>query len=1335
MEEGCGVGVDRGIAVVLALSAMLAAWFGLPSAAAGAVGPTGVTVGRGPDRSAAHGVSDAGIEPYSRNPTETRPFALCPPPTERRASCMAAVVPVEDGEAVVKPELEGGGMLGGLSPASLRSAYGISGSAGAGQTIAITIAFDNPNAEEDLATYRSTYGLSPCTTANGCFRKVNQSGEEGSYPAPNEEWALETSLDLDMVSAICPECRILLVEADSNTVDDLAAAVETAAGLGATVISNSWAAYEFDGESGGNSAFRHPGVPTLFASGDWGYGVYYPAASPDVIAVGGTSLEKAQNARGWKETAWQGTGSGCSSYEAKPSWQHDTGCATRTLTDIAAVADTNTPVSVYDSFGAPGWTLLGGTSVATPVLAGVEAVSSPAARAGGPEAITRAGEAGLLNDVVEGENGICGSYLCQADDGFDGPTGWGTPRGPLSAPAAVTGAATMESPDEAVLRGAIDPSGVSTTYRFLYGKTTSYGASAPVPDAEAGSGSGYVEVEEAIDGLEPRTIYHYRLVATTATGTFRGEDRTFSTTPPSVETGLAGGIETLEATVHGEVDPERAATRYHFEYGLSTDYTSRAPVRAGRIAAGDDPVAVSVRLQPLQPGTVYHYRLVATNSAGTTNGPDRIFVTEAAQWFATVLPQPPNSGNGHETAGVSCVAATMCVAVGDNWSMDLHTEATLAEAWDGQEWKPMPTPNPPGLEEGWMDGRVASLREVDCAADGQCVAVGYYRDAEGLKPLVERLQDGVWTMISPPPPEGAVGAVLEGVSCVSTTDCVIVGNVRYVPNQLKPLILRWDGDGWTEEAAPGVPDPDVGWLTGVDCRESGSCMAVGARENAEGEERTFAARLENGSWSEQETEDPTGNQAENVLADVSCPGPDACIAVGAHYEVHGSDLIRYPLAEHWDGTGWVVQQVPFDQAGHTGLEAISCVAPNACTAVGQVNTQAPWGPTGGTLEYRMTEMAGRRWDGTAWTELPMIGLADPDGWWHDRWLLDVSCPEAEACTSVGFGFTAPLGLLSPSRALAEHEIPPPIARFIATPEGLESGDRVDFDASSTAGPKAIESYDWDFGDGSQGTGAKPSHVYGSPGQYMVVLEVVDESGREGRTAKVITVETSPPTADFSVRTPTPTVGEPTHFDGSASEDADGAIESYRWSFGDGTESEGPEVFHTFLEKGPYKVTLTVTDDGGRSAELERLVNVSDPPPRPRDPEVTPAAPQPPPIAGGPGDGPSFSVLAAEASHGRIVLRLAASDPGRFEVEARRSAPPRAGDAAGPTFLFGHASAPAGPAAVSRFVIAPSGRARRALRRNGRLRASVTMTLHADGGGEATKSLVLMVEAGSRSRKG
>jgi PKD repeat protein len=1322
MREGSWKGAGRRVAIAIAVAAALAV---LPSSdfASAAHTPSGLLQGPGFDPFVPTGATEPGIEPYSRNPTETRPFALCPPPTKRRASCLAAVVPTEGGEPVAGPAAEGTGMLGGLSPADLRSAYGISGGGGTGQTIAITIAFDNPNAEQDLAVYRSAYGLAPCTSADGCFRKVNQRGEPGSYPVPNEEWALETSLDLDMASAICPGCRLLLVEADSNEAGDMAAAVETAAAMGATVISNSWAGEEFAGQSEANEAFRHPGVPTLFASGDWGYGVYYPSSSPDVIAVGGTSLEQAANSRGWTEKAWSGAGSGCSRFEAKPAWQHDGGCARRTVADISAVSDTDTPVSAYDSFGKGGWVLLGGTSVATPIIAGVEALSSPEARAGGPEAIARVGEAGLLNDVTEGENGICAgygqtgldaAYLCQSDDGYDGPTGWGTPRGPLSVPRAVTRAASMQSPDEALLRGALDPGGSPATYRFQYGKTASYGASVPVPEAAAGSGSGFVEVEQAVAGLEPRTVYHFRIVATDGTATWRGEDRTFATTPPAVETGDAVDVGTLTATVQGTVDPEGSAARYHFEFGTGPGYTRKAPIRSGRIAAGDTPVPVSAQLDSLRPATLYHYRAVAVNGAGTTYGPDRVFVTEAAAWFATTMPQPTNSGDGHEAAAVSCVARSSCVAVGDNWSMDLHTAVTLAERWDGRDWTPMPTPNPPGLEEGWADQRMATLLDVECVADGKCLAIGYYRDLEGLKPLAELLEGGEWTIVSPPRPAAAVGAVLEGLSCVSIGDCVAVGNVRFQPNVPKPLAFHWDGDDWAVEPTPDPPTGETGWLAAVSCPQSGVCMAVGGRRPESGAPRTFAARLDEGSWAVEAAPNPSGT--ENWLEDVSCPGAGVCTAVGRHFEKPGTETIQYPLAVRWVEDGWVVQTIPKVVGASSGLTGVSCVAADACTAVGAISQAAPWGTS--------TEILGERWDGVGWKRLPMIGLGDPDGWWHDRWLLGVSCPEADACTSVGYGLSAPIGQLSPRRALAEHEVKPVVARFTAAPAQLETGDRVDFDATLSEADLPIKSYVWEFGDGERLIGgAKPSHVYTAPGRFAVKLTVVDDAGREAQAGMMITVDSIPPSAVYSVITPTPTAGQPTHFDATASDDADGTIESYEWSFDDGTGGVGAEVSHTFLAAGDYTVALVVTDDEGRSAEFERLVSVSNPPP-PEIPVTIPVPgpvgqPEAPPI-GSPDPGPAFSVSGADVDRGRIVLRLLASGAGTFDAQARR---------------FGSASARAVPRRVTRLTLLPGKRARRALRRHGRIRTTVSIVLRGEGGGRAAESLDLTVNAARRARKG
>jgi subtilase family serine protease len=348
---------------------------------------------------------------------------VCPAKTGRVASCHAEVVTNGKGKpaATAAPS--------GYGPADLRSAYALSSSGSASQTIAIVDAYDDPTAASDLNVYRSQYGLPACTTANGCFRKVNQSGGT-TPPRASGSWAQEISLDLDMASAVCPNCHILLVEGNTAAFTDLAAAEDTAARLGATVISNSYGGPEFSQETSSTygSHYNHPGIPITVSSGDNGYGVEFPAASPYVTAVGGTSLRRASTARGWSETAWSGAGSGCSAYIAKPSWQTDTGCARRTVADVSAIADPNTGVAVYDSTryqGASGWMVFGGTSVAAPVVAGVYALAANAAAPSYPYAHTSS-----LFDVTSGANGTCSTaYLCTARVGFDGPTGLGTPNG------------------------------------------------------------------------------------------------------------------------------------------------------------------------------------------------------------------------------------------------------------------------------------------------------------------------------------------------------------------------------------------------------------------------------------------------------------------------------------------------------------------------------------------------------------------------------------------------------------------------------------------------------------------------------------------------------------------------------------------------------------------------------------------------------------------------------------------------------------------------------------------------------------------------------------------
>ena len=321
----------------------------------------------------------------------------------------------------------------GYGPADLQSAYVLASLAstnGVGQTIAIVDAYNDPNAESDMNVYRSTYGLPACTTANGCFRKVNQTGGT-SYPRNDGGWSQEISLDLDMASAICPNCKILLVEATTPSFANLSAAVDEAVVLGATVVSNSYGGGEYAGEVTDQSHYNHPGVAITVSSGDNGYGVEFPAASQYVIAVGGTHLVRSSTTRGWSETVWSGAGSGCSAYVSKPAWQTDGLCARRTVSDVSAVADPNTGVAVYDSYayrGSSGWLVFGGTSVSAPIIASVYALAGNAKTQNYAQGLYASGAS--LFDVISGSNGSCGSsYLCTAVSGYDGPTGNGTPNG------------------------------------------------------------------------------------------------------------------------------------------------------------------------------------------------------------------------------------------------------------------------------------------------------------------------------------------------------------------------------------------------------------------------------------------------------------------------------------------------------------------------------------------------------------------------------------------------------------------------------------------------------------------------------------------------------------------------------------------------------------------------------------------------------------------------------------------------------------------------------------------------------------------------------------------
>jgi len=341
--------------------------------------------------------------------------------------------------ALVKTDKSGGPststLPSGYGPAQFRGAYNLTGVTQTTRTIAVVDAYDVPSALTDLNFYSKTFGIptmSSCPVSTGtasspCFQKVDQNGGT-RYPGVSSGWALETSLDVQTAHAICQNCNILLVEANSSTYDDLMIAVDRANIMGADVISNSYGSSEFSSETSLDSHFMNSHAVITFSSGDSGYGPTFPAASRYVTSVGGTTLTMSGNTY-VGETVWNGSGSGCSAYESKPSWQTDTACTNRTIADISADADPNTGAAVYDSVryqGRKGWFQVGGTSLSSPIVAGVYALSGNFSLGTMYNAVLSSN----LRDITVGSNGSCsGSYLCTAVTGYDGPTGMGTPKG------------------------------------------------------------------------------------------------------------------------------------------------------------------------------------------------------------------------------------------------------------------------------------------------------------------------------------------------------------------------------------------------------------------------------------------------------------------------------------------------------------------------------------------------------------------------------------------------------------------------------------------------------------------------------------------------------------------------------------------------------------------------------------------------------------------------------------------------------------------------------------------------------------------------------------------
>ncbi|MDJ0382064.1 putative Ig domain-containing protein [Streptomyces sp. G-G2] len=570
----------------------------------------------------------------------------------------------------------------GYGPTDLQSAYALSASAGAGATVAIIDAYDDPNAESDLATYRSQYGLPACTTANGCFRKADQNGGT-SYPTADSGWAGEISLDVDMVSAVCPQCHILLVEANQPSMADLGAAVNRAVTMGAKYVSNSYGGGEDSTDPASDSSyFNHPGVAITVSSGDSGYGVEYPAASQYVTAVGGTSLSRAGGtSRGWSESVWgtssggQGAGSGCSGYTTKPSWQKDTGCAKRTVADVSAVADPATGLAVYDSYQASGWNVYGGTSASAPIIASVYALAGTPAAGSSPASYPYA-HTSSLNDVTSGANGSCASsYLCTAKSGYDGPTGLGTPNGAAAFTGGSTGGNTVT---------VTNPGPRSTTVDTA--------ASLQIQATDSASGQ---TLTYSATGLPPG------LTVNTATGLISGTPTTagtYTVTAGAQDTTNASGSASFTWTVTpvgGSCTPAQLLGNQGFESGAAAPWSASSGVvdtSSGEAAHSgswkawldgygsthSDSLAQTVTIPAGCHATLSYFLHIDTAETTTATAYDKLTVRANSTTLASYSNLNKNTGYAQKTLDLSSYAGqTVTLTFGGAEDSSLQTSFVI----------------------------------------------------------------------------------------------------------------------------------------------------------------------------------------------------------------------------------------------------------------------------------------------------------------------------------------------------------------------------------------------------------------------------------------------------------------------------------------------------------------------------------------------------------------------------------------------------------------------------------------------------------------------------------
>ena len=1009
---------------------------------------------------------------------------LCPPAGAGYARCAGeSLVLRSDGAPVhpfVAPASSGAAPAAG-TPAYLQQAYDLSSlsqNAGTRDTVAIVDAYDDPTAQSDLDKFRSTYQLPACDS--GCFTKVNEQGNASPLPAASSSWEQEISLDLDAVSAICPNCHILLVEASTSSSTDMQSAMQTAAATpGVKQISDSWTMTSSSVPAG---QYTFPGIATVAATGDEGYlGTNvdnYPAALPNVTAAGGTSLAPATgaaNARGFGETAWSDAGSGCDVAVSKPSWQGDTGCTGRSYADLSADADPYTGLNVVDDNN---WVPVSGTSLATPLIAAYYAITG--VNDTSPQ--WAYGVSGALNDVVSGSNGSCAagiSYICNAGTGYDGPTGVGSISGAavtgapgIGGPAIVSGSANTYTEGVAAhgatIAAGIYRNGLDTTWSIQYGITNQYGSQTQPVDV--GAGSAPVAITGYLSGLTPATKYHYRLVAQNSAGMSYGYDYTFTTST------APGGTPTASFTSAPTAPSPSAPVTFNASASIpGTGLTYSWNFGDGSTGSGETPSHTFAR------GT---YAVSLTVTSGSKSDTSTQTVTVDNPPTAAFTPSAPASGPTAVSfdASASAAGAGAGAQIKDyNWNFGDGTTVDAGTSTSGAHTYASP---------GTYTVTLTTTDDLNVTGTvSQTVTVGSFTATPAV-----------------PAPGGVVSfsaANTSGITDYSwnfgdgiTTDAgtsTSTAHTYSAPGQYTVTLTTTNGTGQTVTASEIVT---VDNPPNADLPSSSIIAAPGATVTLNGGSSAAAGpeTIKYYTWNFGDGSAPLTSNSPAATHVYSTPN---------HYTA--TLMVTDNLGV--TATTAATQQVIVDQPAPAFTPSAAAVAPNAGASFDASGSNDPEGT-----------IADYSWN---------FG----DGSSQDTNLTSSATHSygARGVKTVTLTITNSYG----QTASTTHTVTvdnPPAPAFTPSATVATTNAALDFNGSASTAMTggSIADYSWNFGDGSTSTSATSSaaHAYAGAGTYNVTLTTTDDLGLSASTSEQVTIQvppvTSTPTPPASSTTTTPT---------------------------------------------------------------------------------------------------------------------------------------------------------------------------------------------------------------------